>query len=995
MSNNLFDEIKVYRQKNKVSFFVGAGVSRLSGFPSWEGLVQKIADELGYHYEVNKEGNPIFSSEQLLQIPQMYATSKDKDTYLEKVEESFSKECSPNIVHDLILAFSPCNILTTNYDTLLEDTATKYGRNYSIINCDASISEVETQNYIVKVHGDFSSDFVLKEEDYLNYENNYKLVDNVVKTIFATNLVIFIGYSLNDYNIKLILNWVKNVQGSTFVKPIFIHTGNQLTENELRYFDSRGLRVIDCNDFTSSDEYLVKYRTVLEEILNYTEVLPSDNKAEILNYIYNKVRYASKLSYLRQKDFNTLFKNEYCLTDERLINNISPKERVFDVSTNQVKTISVATIYFEDFFTNEEQYKAIDADKTKIIKDFLTANNISGLSKEKATLQTPMYEISEAAFWGNFSYIKDFCKQNVSTLHDKMKKAYYLAVIGEYVESYSLYTEILGETKTNREWIQYYICQINRNFLFSLINQLQKLSTGFYGAINFGANLQLFSCEDIEKINREMRNFDFGRLFEQLPYYIKTQLPFLARLSLRNCYTDEYVDFLKDNYKNNVELSKHTLSMGVSTFDKIKAAMLDATQFTYDNMLLFWMFDEHKIYVKNVISSWLIAYTNDLNSNIDTPFEMFSNSRYKLILKDIVLISKTFKKDDIQYLESVVNLNNVPFQETKLLEDYLVSKIEYYQSNFTGTLSCGEIFMWKFYNEELKILLSICPYFIKNTDLIGKVITFICNFADGMFGVQDRCQLIYKWLYICDNQINCTSIFDNWMIDIISEIDNPANAPIIIERKIEDLHAISKLTGVFAQVNQTSALNLLSDCILYSKNIGKYAGVLFNIYDLFNDKAQKVLDMYQKEPNISQVLKKYQNKLIADDCESIKVIANFLEKEVQPKIDNKAILSIGLNDIGAVAQLILINSLGNVVHVEKYFGYNDEFDFLLLPEQFDNSKFSVNWILKYPEAILEHLKKNLKQKDMIVSAIERVFGTDSVNKRQMVRLFDVYKYLLR
>ncbi|WP_370671413.1 SIR2 family protein [Clostridium botulinum] len=55
-------------------------------------------------------------------------------------------------------------MVTDNYDTLLEETVVKSGKNFSIINSDKVILKTETINYIVKVHGDFSSDFVLKEQ---------------------------------------------------------------------------------------------------------------------------------------------------------------------------------------------------------------------------------------------------------------------------------------------------------------------------------------------------------------------------------------------------------------------------------------------------------------------------------------------------------------------------------------------------------------------------------------------------------------------------------------------------------------------------------------------------------------------------------------------------------------------------------------------------------------------------------------------------------------
>ena len=247
MKETILNKINHYIRLGKVSVFVGAGVSRLSGYPSWNALVRKMSDEIGYT-KIGEKKN--FSAEELLKIPQMYQNEKGETVYKETVRRAFDGEYNVNEVHDLILSLKPKHILTTNYDTLLEQTAVKFGRNYSVINADNSVAACDTTQYIIKLHGDFESSFVLKEDDYLNYEHDYMLVDKIVKSIFATTLVIFVGYGLNDYNIKLILNWVKNVQEETFIKPIFIHTDEPLNRLERNYQEHRGLEVLDCNDFS-------------------------------------------------------------------------------------------------------------------------------------------------------------------------------------------------------------------------------------------------------------------------------------------------------------------------------------------------------------------------------------------------------------------------------------------------------------------------------------------------------------------------------------------------------------------------------------------------------------------------------------------------------------------------------------------------------------------------------------------------------------------------
>lgn len=98
----------------KLSVFVGAGVSRLSGFPSWLALVRSMADAICYTYYKDDKGNAIFSSEELLKVPQIYFIDKGEKTYRDKVKKGFASTCEPNEIHNLILSLQPNHIMTTN-----------------------------------------------------------------------------------------------------------------------------------------------------------------------------------------------------------------------------------------------------------------------------------------------------------------------------------------------------------------------------------------------------------------------------------------------------------------------------------------------------------------------------------------------------------------------------------------------------------------------------------------------------------------------------------------------------------------------------------------------------------------------------------------------------------------------------------------------------------------------------------------------------------------
>lgn len=253
-------------QNNALTFFVGAGVSALSGAPTWKALIHAISDKLG------RTRKDEYSSDENLQIPQMfyYSLGENKEEYYRFVKEQlYSASLLPNTIHREMLNLNPVSFITTNYDTLLEDAAVQYCQSFKVVSQDEDVPTIFGDRFILKLHGDFKhNNFVLKEEDYLNYSENFKLIETLVKSIFSTNTVVFIGYSLNDYNIKLILNWTKTLLKGSFREPIFLYVGSSaLTDTELIYQQSKGLTVVEWNKIVENTliSYLDKHIAALKK----------------------------------------------------------------------------------------------------------------------------------------------------------------------------------------------------------------------------------------------------------------------------------------------------------------------------------------------------------------------------------------------------------------------------------------------------------------------------------------------------------------------------------------------------------------------------------------------------------------------------------------------------------------------------------------------------------------------------------------------------------
>lgn len=284
-------------QNNALTFFVGAGVSALSGAPTWKALIHAISDKLG------RTRKDEYSSDENLQIPQMfyYSLGENKEEYYRFVKEQlYSASLLPNTIHREMLNLNPVSFITTNYDTLLEDAAVQYCQSFKVVSQDEDVPTIFGDRFILKLHGDFKhNNFVLKEEDYLNYSENFKLIETLVKSIFSTNTVVFIGYSLNDYNIKLILNWTKTLLKGSFREPIFLYVGSSaLTDTELIYQQSKGLTVVEWNKLiTSTDDYLDRYNAIFAALKNQSKLsLEGKSEDEAFEILYNLLQPLDRLN---------------------------------------------------------------------------------------------------------------------------------------------------------------------------------------------------------------------------------------------------------------------------------------------------------------------------------------------------------------------------------------------------------------------------------------------------------------------------------------------------------------------------------------------------------------------------------------------------------------------------------------------------------------------------------------------------------------------------
>ena len=116
------------------------------------------------------------------------------------------EDIKPNLLNQIIVSLRPKHIVTTNFDTLMDQVA----KGYQVIRDDRDLLTGISPHYLLKLHGDIRqpAKLVFKEDDYLHYSETHRLMETFLKSLLIDHVFLFVGYSLNDYNLKTFVSWI-------------------------------------------------------------------------------------------------------------------------------------------------------------------------------------------------------------------------------------------------------------------------------------------------------------------------------------------------------------------------------------------------------------------------------------------------------------------------------------------------------------------------------------------------------------------------------------------------------------------------------------------------------------------------------------------------------------------------------------------------------------------------------------------------------------------
>ena len=563
-------------EKGKLIVFVGAGVSKNSGLPDWKELIKDYAEYRGI-----KE----FTSKEYLTIPEEVFERYGSLKYYEIAEKTFSGKYFPNSIHKILKKMDLTYIITTNYDTLIEDEI----NNLQVVSKDEDLPYTSSNRMLIKMHGDFKNkNIVLKKSDYDNYEKNFQLISTLIKGLFTTNTILFIGYSYNDVNVKQIMNWIKEILKEETRKAFLVEftekddkeeeNGEQINRISLKLLTENNDKVLyEDKKEQFNNNYEKTLTKFLSDIYNKKEDIVKDIDIEIYK----------NLNYLTEHNWRKLSKYSEIYIDEDW-------KRILNIRL-EFKDIGK---YEEMLFKSriKKVVQNINGKEKEILIPFSEKEITSERKKQKENLEE-LIEIEERFL----ETICDYDYQNFQNLVEEYIESNninkYIIVYGylffkKIYEAKKIIENMIEEKENSNKknekiiWNNFILTVINTKIDYDIRKNNQILKNRYFEYFKYETELfnEIFKYSTLEAINKEM-----NRLFDK------------ARKEKRVSY------------------------LGTPPLDEAKILSRDLFYFCSLNGIFGNSFSPYSEFVKKYIEILLMSYTN---KNVEVKNQMFKNRNF-------------------------------------------------------------------------------------------------------------------------------------------------------------------------------------------------------------------------------------------------------------------------------------------------------------------------------------------------------------------------------
>ena len=204
-------------REGRCVLFAGSGLSAWGKLPTWGGLLQHIIGEMRAEEPDSpsiEELDRLLEAGKLLEIADYCKEQLGERRYGEILTEQLrGDEGDIPEPHRIIAELPFAAVVTTNYDKLLERTYAsltgRWPKTPTHLDSDTLGPLLfDGSFFILKAHGDIDrpDSLVLTASDYREIIHSNPAFNEIFSAILLTNAILFVGYSLNDPDLRMLLD---------------------------------------------------------------------------------------------------------------------------------------------------------------------------------------------------------------------------------------------------------------------------------------------------------------------------------------------------------------------------------------------------------------------------------------------------------------------------------------------------------------------------------------------------------------------------------------------------------------------------------------------------------------------------------------------------------------------------------------------------------------------------------------------------------------------
>ena len=283
------EQIRLYMGMHSVTAFVGAGFSMNADKPNnvrmktWKQLRETFLEKL---YPNNEKGR-LEDANDVVRLSSLVDAQFGHNELDNILEEALpDRLVSPGVLHRMLVHLPWKDILTTNYDTLIERAASQVITNLKLVTNKETLL-YQPSPRIIKLHGSFPNirPYIMTQEDYRRYPIERPEMVNTAKQCFLESLVCLIGFSGEDPNFRAWIGWLKDVIGQGRLCPTYLITYREgFRDAERALLSKLGIDIINLAEVGGVDDYYSAYKFFFEYLKECTSVWNGMVRFERLDY---------------------------------------------------------------------------------------------------------------------------------------------------------------------------------------------------------------------------------------------------------------------------------------------------------------------------------------------------------------------------------------------------------------------------------------------------------------------------------------------------------------------------------------------------------------------------------------------------------------------------------------------------------------------------------------------------------------------------------------